>query len=1051
MKTSFFIKPALWLAAIMLVIGPSDVFSLEPLTQPRITKIVKGTNLVVTVRVPDGWQSVTLESRKAPDRGAWVPRSVLRGKPLPSKVAFQVPLVYTGMAWRVRGERKSSIPLSFFAGTRSFSRRQSSLWRADPGMGLVYALRADGNLVPNSGVPAPETRQVSESDIWKKAGNTLYVFNQYRGLQVIDLADPDAPVLRGELRLPAVGEQLYVLDSGHVALLARDAARYDQSRLLIVDVSGESPRLAGSVTLQGSVCESRLVGTALYIALQRGVEVTLDGIVDWQYGTAVVSFDLSTPAFPIRRSDLWFPGWGTAVTATDRFLFLALQGGTDYDATQVKVLDIASADGTVREAADIATAGRVGDKFKMNLSGNVFSVFSEVLEWPSPEDPGSWGTWLTTLETFSLADATNPVPLGRLDLAPGERLFATRFDGARAYAVTFEQVDPLWVLDLSDPVHPAVAGSVDVPGWSTYIHPLGDRLVTVGVESGRTAVSLFDVSDPSKAALRSRVRLGVDASWSEANWDEKAFSVFPDEGLILIPFEGWSNGVYASQVSLIDLGAASLTPRGAIAGHREIRRTAFHGARLLALSGKELLSVDLADRDRPEVKGVLELSYTVNRVLAFGDYLLQLENASAWTRNGQAALRVAAKAKPDAVLTRVDLGLSPVVGACVRDGRLHLLQSPEDGTNLLMTVLDLSALPDVATAGQVGIPAKGNGYGEFEAVWPAPDLLVWASRSYGFGPLRMGLDVVTSLNPATRPGLAALDAGIAFRACPWWYAGGVQFLALKVSDPANPEFVSRFRFAPEQAWGFSAPFAAQGRIYMSHEQSKWVDGTGTGAVSGARMGKPGVGYGDWRVAEFMDVIDFADPALPTVRPPVRIPGQLMGVSPDGALIYAVGSRQAFIPEAAEENEALTACAYDGVHAYLLDHVPLPRAWPRPVRVDEGGRVFLGRTYSKPDRASTLEAWSLSAEGRFLLQGSVDCQSPASEINCFGNLLAIQESSGRIALFDATDPARLAPCGESETADGLWASLGRAWGSLDDGLWIPLDDYGLLGVALSPER
>jgi hypothetical protein len=1047
MNKSLFRLSRFWIILLVLAGAAGTGFGKEPPAQPRISRIAKGTNLVITVRVPGGWQSVTLESRKAPGLGAWVPRAVLRAKPVPAKVAFQMALSNTGLVWRVRGERKSSYPLSFFAGPRAFPRRQSSLWRAGPGLGIAYALRGDGNPELDSGVPSPQSRQVSESDIWKKTGDTLYVFNQYRGLQVIDLSSPDAPALRGELSLPAVGEQMYVLDSTRVALLAREPAAYDQSRLLIVDVSGAAPALVASLPLEGAITESRLVGSALYVALQRCVEVAAPGVTEWQVGTAVVSVDLSAPAAPVARSEKWYVGEGTAVMATDRFLFLALQGAGEGDSTTLKVLDITAADGTLAELATFPAAGRIGDKFKMNLSGTVFSAFSESFQAPPPGDESEPGSWLTTLETFSLAEPTNPVPLGRLELAPGERLFATRFDGSRAYAVTFEQVDPLWIVDLADPAHPAVAGSVEVPGWSTYIHPLGNRLVTVGVEDGKTAVSLFDVGDPAKAKLASRVRLGGDFSWSEANWDEKAFSVFPDEGLILIPFEGWSNGVYASRVSLVDLGESTLAERGVISGRRPIRRTLLHRDRLVVLSGRELLSVDVADRDEPVVTAVLELSRTVNRVLASGDYLLQLEDASSWSRNGQAVLRVAAKAKPDIILASRELGLDPVVGAAVRGGYLHLLQRPGWETNLVMTVVDLTALPALGLAGQVEVPAGGTGYGEFEAVWPSADLLVWVSRSTGYGIMPL-FDVLTTVNPATLSGPVAMDAGVSFRPCPWWYQGGVQLLAVNVAEPASPAFVSGFSYSPEHSWGFSAPFTAQGRIYLSHEQSKPVALPGKGAAAGLVMagtGAPGNVYGEWRVGEFMDVIDYAEPAFPTARRPVRLPGQLAGVSPDGALVYTVGSRRAFIPDAAEENEALAVCAYDGVHAYLVDHMLLPRAWPRPVRVNEEGVAFVGRASLDEDRIPSLEAWALSAAGRFERTGSAPLTTAASEINCFGSLLAVQESSGRIALFDAADPAQLTPCGGSEAAGGLWPSLGRAWGDPADGLWFPLDDYGLLAV------
>ncbi len=83
------------------------------------------------------------------------------------------------------------------------------------------------------------------------------------------------------------------------------------------------------------------------------------------------------------------------------------------------------------------------------------------------------------------------VPLGSTgDIAPGERLFAVRFLGDLAYLVTFLRIDPLFVVDLSDPAHPTVLGEVELPGFSEYLHPLGDHhLLTIGsdVRGGQVA------------------------------------------------------------------------------------------------------------------------------------------------------------------------------------------------------------------------------------------------------------------------------------------------------------------------------------------------------------------------------------------------------------------------------------------------------------------------------------------------------------------------------------------------------------------------------------
>ena len=96
---------------------------------------------------------------------------------------------------------------------------------------------------------------------------------------------------------------------------------------------------------------------------------------------------------------------------------------------------------------------------------------------------------------------------GRIDgIAEGERIWSARFVGDRAYLVTFEQIDPLWTIDLSDPSTPTILGELEVPGVSTYIHPLhDDMLLTIGMgpagEDGlgldwsSTRLSTFNISD----------------------------------------------------------------------------------------------------------------------------------------------------------------------------------------------------------------------------------------------------------------------------------------------------------------------------------------------------------------------------------------------------------------------------------------------------------------------------------------------------------------------------------------------------------------------------
>jgi len=132
-------------------------------------------------------------------------------------------------------------------------------------------------------------------------------------------------------------------------------------------------------------------------------------------------------------------------------------------------------------------------------------------------------------------------------LAPGETLHSVRFVGERAYVVTFKKIDPLFVVDLSDPAHPRLLGQLHIPGFSDYLHPFGpDHLIGVGKdtregEGGTFAwfqgvkLSLFDVSDPMDPREAAKVIIGDRGSDTEVLVDHHAFLLHPERNLIVIP------------------------------------------------------------------------------------------------------------------------------------------------------------------------------------------------------------------------------------------------------------------------------------------------------------------------------------------------------------------------------------------------------------------------------------------------------------------------------------------------------------------------------------
>jgi len=141
-----------------------------------------------------------------------------------------------------------------------------------------------------------------------------------------------------------------------------------------------------------------------------------------------------------------------------------------------------------------------------------------------------------TLELISkLPNEHRPDPIG----LPGESLYATRFIGDRAYVVTFRVVDPLYVLDLSNPMDPFIAGELKVDGYSDYLHPISENLILgVGKDAipsdsaldGRGAwyqgvkLSLIDISSPSNPREVDKVILGKRGTEAGVLFDHHAFT-----------------------------------------------------------------------------------------------------------------------------------------------------------------------------------------------------------------------------------------------------------------------------------------------------------------------------------------------------------------------------------------------------------------------------------------------------------------------------------------------------------------------------------------------
>ena len=161
-----------------------------------------------------------------------------------------------------------------------------------------------------------------------------------------------------------------------------------------------------------------------------------------------------------------------------------------------------------------------------------------------------WSPANTSNDVYTL-DSDLDVQGSVTGMSDGQRVFGVRFVGDTGYVITFRQVDPLHVIDLADPENPEELGQLKLPGFSRYLHPLGeDRLLGVGEEDGKVKTVIFDVSDPTDPAIEHSRVLGL--SWSAAVDNHHAFLYDDRHEAFYIPSRYGGRVLSANDLSTLD-------------------------------------------------------------------------------------------------------------------------------------------------------------------------------------------------------------------------------------------------------------------------------------------------------------------------------------------------------------------------------------------------------------------------------------------------------------------------------------------------------------------
>lgn len=775
---------------------------------------------------------------------------------------------------------------------------QTSFVSAPPGQSQARA-GTDGAPAAGPASGGTATRAVEETDIYRLDGNRLYTLNGYRGLLVFDVTDVDHPRLLG--RSPIYGWPIEMVVHGGVATVVvadwygqrADGTPFHGSVVRALDATDPANiRTTGEAQLGGWVEDTRVVGDVLYAVSQD---------YGWTFGRAgtasapsvVVSSVNLAGGTALKMGERSYPGWSGVINVTASAILLAhdaAQGST----TQLTYIDISDPAGTIAERGSLVVPGRLQgwgpDNGRWNLDfadGRTAHLFGCSAAWC-----GGAGSAPYLLTTVSFGNPGSPVLVSSIPLQLQGWTPAVRFDAQRMYLApgyTWNAASTaLQIYDLADPAHPGLAGQVQVPGavWSFF--PQGNSVMSLGSEQGqnasRVSVNAIDATDPAHPVLAGSVAFGDGWAWTPAAGTFKAFTRSDAQGLIVLPFAGWSakDLQYRNGLQLIESASGAIRPAGAALTRGWVERGIFVNGRLLALSDLALSVIDYTDHQNPKLVAELTLARNTTSALPMGDRIAEVSSDFWGNDTSASTVRVLPVASADELTSTpalAELAIDGVDARVFRNGDLAYL----------VTDVRLEVPCGSAPAGWVDADGRcrqwsqevqvvdlSGGGARLRGKALLPGYFGWGVYGFGF----FGCFPWDWFN-----GADAVQVGgdaIAFRR--WFPAWGAPQgaarpqQALFIVDLRNadaPAVASLTLTGDDSAWWGNLTVVGDA-LYATHEE--WIDRGGPGSFY------PTVRY-------WANRIDLSDRAHPRVASRVNVPGVVIGgPAGDPSLLYATGYR-----------------------------------------------------------------------------------------------------------------------------------------------------------------
>jgi hypothetical protein len=499
---------------------------------------------------------------------------------------------------------------------------------------------------PTASGSSSTPRTVQETDLYRfdAATNRLYYLNGYRGLMVFDLTQVDNPKLLGRYGVFGTPVQMIVNGTLAVVVVADWYGRTSNGEpfhgSIVEGLDASDPthiKLVGQAPLGGWIQDTRVVGDVLY-----AVSEDYGWVYGWGGGGPFVgvgratytgpSVEVSSVSFAggvIQQiSSKIFPGYSGIFNVTPNSIMLAHQASAAQPGfappakTALEYLDISDPGGAIVERGKVEVDGNVEGWGADNGRWNLDFADGRTAHVLGCGSNGCGSSYILSTVDFTNPDA--PQVASQFPIAANGWSPVARFDGLRMYLSPTNYtpaggMTPLEIFDLSNPAMPKMVGQTGIPGSVWLMIPSGNQLFALGqdnaINSSQVSLKYLDVTDPTmpKSIAGSPANFGDGWAWTPAAETFKAFTHDSTQGLVVLPFSGWSynSGGYNNGVQLIEFSPTSIATAGAAHTKGWVERGIFANGRIISLSDLALSVVNYSDRLVPSVTAQLTLARNV--------------------------------------------------------------------------------------------------------------------------------------------------------------------------------------------------------------------------------------------------------------------------------------------------------------------------------------------------------------------------------------------------------------------------------------------------------